>query len=113
MAQGTASGLVQVSGSLLEELLTDMRVLVANMGGTFPDAAGRMRVSIENTGGNLFGPNNQGIPVTPTAWGIGASQVLGVISNLAQEGGQPANTNVGSLMNIASYNALRPGIVVS
>lgn len=95
MAQGSASGLVQVSGSLLEELLTDIRVLVANLGGTFPDTSGRVRVLLDS--------------ITSTA----VLTTVTTLTNVANEGSQPANTNVGSLMNISSYNALRPGIVVS
>lgn len=95
MAQGTASGLVQVSGSLLEELLTDMRVLVANLGGTFPDPAGRVRVLIDSM--------TTALTLTTVT----------TVTNLAQEGSQPANTNVGSFMNIAAFEGIRRQIVVS
>lgn len=95
MAQGSASGLVQVSGSLLEELLTDIRILAANMGGSFPDSAGRVRVLVDSITASL------------------TLTTVTTLTNVVNEGSQPANTNVGSLMNISSYNALRPGIVVS
>lgn len=95
MAQGTASGLVQVSGSLLEELLTDMRVLVANLGGTFPDTAGRVRVLLD--------------AMTSTV----TLATVTTVGNVSSEGGVPANSNVGSFMNTAAFEGIRRQIVVS
>lgn len=124
MAQGTASGLVLVSGSLLEELLTEIRALVANIGGILPDATGRVRVLLEGCGApsntegvsQLSSPASGALPVNIAGIGVvaaqGATSAQFVIT-MPYEGGQPANTNVGSLMNISSYNALRPGIVTS
>lgn len=103
MAQGSASGLVLVSGSLLEELIMELRTLVANMAGQLPDPAGRTRVSLDATG--------LGATVNITNLTTVASVLA--LTNLLQEGGQPANTNVGSLLNIGADIGQRACIVVS
>ena len=90
---------VPVAGSLLEELLTDLRVLVANLAGSLPDTAGRTRILLD--------------AVTAGATIAATVSTVATVTNVAQEGGQPANTNVGSLMNVVAYNGLRQQITVS
>lgn len=92
---------VDINGSLLEELLMELRILVANLAGSLPDTAGRTRVLVDSITGSL------------TLGTVTTVSTVTSVTNVAQEGSQPANTNVPSLMNIAAYNALRPQIVVS
>lgn len=95
---------VDINGSLLEELLMELRVLAANLGGSFPDTTGRTRVLIEALSAGLT------LATVTTVTTVGA---VSAVTNIVSEGGQPANTNVPSLMNVVAYNGLRTQIVVA
>jgi len=95
MSVGKASGQVVVTSSVLEELLQKLQALVGQMGGTWADSLGRNRVFLDAANAALV------LTIATPA-----------VSNVAQEGGIPANTNVLAMMQSAA-NIVRSQITVS
>lgn len=99
MAQGRASGQVDVNGALLEELLVRLGQLVGNLSQSFPDTSGRTRVLLDAVTAGFA------LPVSTVT-------TVASVTNVASEGGYAANPVVPSMMQ-AAYNGLRAQIVVA
>lgn len=106
---------VDVNGSLLEELLMEMRTLVANMAGQLPDAAGRMRVTMDAVGSTAM-TAAASVPVNLLTNSVTATntaaQAASLAVNVQNEGGVSAAMNVPALIQTA-YAPLRAQITVA